>query len=314
MTEDAELPPVSVSVPQILAPRFSAEAQAALSALELDLLSFAERLGYIIHVQAELERATKGKVFTIYHEPIWRVLLDSRDMIVVDLDSWVESIHGAGGFLKSLSTADRSALRLEWPHASASPGEDWMEEEIARLNGASRAKAFERLFPGITGEPVDDDFEALGKRLVKLFRPLWRDRNQHRAHKYDKAIPKTAAMLSPAEVVTYLEHCQQFVADLRFLSSSSSFTSYGYKIKEKKARKARDVVDLILFGDIGWIAEFGFLKVHAEGLEYYWQKRDAYLEQLHAAHDAAGEPDRPFNNRALVFDGLGRPKGGEGGR
>lgn len=76
--------------------------------------------------------------------------------------------------------------------------------------------------------------------------------------------------------------------------------------QQPKNNEARDVVDLALLGDIAWIAEFGFLKVQAEGLAHYWQKRDAYLEQLHAAHDEASDPSGPFKDRALVFEGPGR--------
>jgi hypothetical protein len=60
-------------------------------------------------------------------------------------------------------------------------------------------------------------------------------------------------MLSPADVVTYHDACRQLLADLRCLSNNSQFGSYGYHVKaQDKDDEARDVVDLVLFGDIGW--------------------------------------------------------------
>lgn len=242
------------------------------------------------------------------------MLLGERDMVIVDLDSWIEALHGSRGFLKSMSPEDRRALRLEWERTGApATGDAFIEAHVAKTNRRWREEAFRRLFPNATSEPGEEDLRALGKRIYDDFEPLRLDRNQHRAHKYDKAMPKTAAMLSPVEVVKHHEACRQLLADLRCLSGNTQWDSHGYEIKPNERNdEARDVVDLVLFGDISWIAEFGFLKVHAEGLRHYWQKRDAYLEQLHAAHKAAGEPEKPFNNRALVFDAAGRPRQPEG--
>jgi hypothetical protein len=311
----SDAPAVQVYVPEAPESRFSEQTQKALSTLTYELLHFSNRLGYILNVQGALELAIRGKSFLVYHEPMWRMLLGERDMIIVDLDSWIEALHGSGGFLKSLSHEDRRALGLEWERTDTrGTGDAFLEAHVAGANRAWREEAFRRLFPKATSEPSEEDLRALGKRVYDDFEPVRRDRNQHRAHKYDKAMPKTAAMLSPVEVVKHHEACRQLLADLRCLSVNSQWISHGYHIKlDAKDDEARDLVDLILFGDIGWVHNYGFLKVHEPADDFYWKKREAFLERLHAAHDAAGDGAAPFNNRALVFDDRGSLKQATGG-
>ena len=59
---------------------------------------------------------------------------------------------------------------------------EWIEQHYDR----SHSEAFARLFPGISGEtPSESDVEALRSRLQKYYKPLDRDRNDNRAHRYE---------------------------------------------------------------------------------------------------------------------------------
>jgi hypothetical protein len=288
---------------------FSVDTYKRLVELEDQLLLLAWRQGHIVSTHAELVRVAREKPFFIYHEPLWRMLLSERDMIIVDLASWAKGFYSKGGFLHHLEDQDLQALSLHW---QPEPNED--ERDALAYNRKWRKAAFDRLFPDAANEtPNADDIRALVRAVRKRFEPLLVDRHRHRAHKFEHEKQATAAMLVPAEVTKYLTACQRVVADLRCLSSNSSFDSHGYDAKPKPDDDhAQDMIDLVLVGTINWIVEWGVVASASSQHRFYWQKRNAYYERLHAAHEAAGVPDHPFNDRsrpietALVQKGEGR--------
>ena len=279
-----------------LTDRFSQETHDRLWEHELQLLGFAHRLGYVLSIQQELVRVTKGKPFVIYHEPVWNMLLGEREMIIVDLASWAKGFYrvGEGGFLRKLQGDDLRALAWQWQ------GND-------DRNNAWRLAAFNRLFPnGVTSRdgrgPSQQDVDALCDRLAISFEVLRDDRNQHRAHKYEKAQPRTAPMLVPDQVSEHLKACQELLGDIRCLSSNSQFTSYRYKPEaHEDDAYAQDLVDLILCGPISWIVDMCPSEEDRDEQRYYRQRRAAYYERLHDAHGAAGDLQKPFNDRSLVM-------------
>jgi hypothetical protein len=302
-------PNIKVLAPTPFAARLSSSMYEELGRLEMDLLGFSQRFGHLMNVFAAFEVTTRGKPFLIYHEPMWTMLIDERDMLFIDLASWAKGMHAKGGFLRTVvDRGELGALALPWGQELQQAGnEEWLRAHFERTNAASRRKAYERLFPiAQTETPTPSDVTHLCAYLRCSFDPLRLDRNQHRAHKYEKEKPVTAARLAPCDALEHFNQCRQLIADLRFLASNSSFTSYGYDVKAKADdEEAQDVVDLILCGSLGWIANYGMLANSDPADTYFWQKRDRCYERLHAAHDAAGDPAAPFNNRALVVDRLG---------
>ena len=188
-------------------------------------------------------------------------------------------------------------------------GERTIRRHVEDVNRRAREEAFGRLFPfGTTRKdqanvPCDADVSGLCDRLEVQFKALHDDRNQHRAHRYERKQPKTAKMLELSDVTKRLQECQVLLADLRFLSSNSTFASYGYDPKAHVDDEyAQDIVDLVLLGDLRTIidAEYGPSKTPSAEPGFYHQRRIAHYERLHALHDAAGKPEEPFNNRALL--------------
>lgn len=225
------------------------------------VLAFSKRFSHLLNVFAAFEATTRGKSFLIYHEPMWTMLLDERDMLFIDLASWAKGMHATGGFLRTVEArGELGALALPWGtelHQAA--GDEWLRAHVERTNIESRRKAFDRIFPIAQTEiPTSSDVTHLCTYLRCSFDPLRLDRNQHRAHKYEKEKPVTAVRLSPFDALEHFNQCRQLVADLRFLASNSSFTSYRYDVKGKADDdEAQDVVDLILCGSLGWIANYG---------------------------------------------------------
>jgi hypothetical protein len=272
--------------------RFSAPISQLMRELFDDLWFFGRRMCHVLSVYAELDGVTRGKTFEVHHEPMWIMALSERDMIVVDLASWAKAFYSPGGFLAKLHGPDLQALSWRW--------EDEAQEESSFLRSYNvewRREKFDRLFPGASkAAPSRQDIENLVDRLAAEWRPLVQDRSDHRAHKYERRKQASAQMLFPHEVAGHLKACQLVVADLRALATNSSFDAYGFEPKAKKHdRHAQDVVDLILCGPINWIVEHDPSEGHPPEVKYYWQRREAYYERLHRAHEARGKPDEPFN-------------------
>jgi hypothetical protein len=301
-------PEVEVLAPTPFASRLSSIAYEELGRLETDLLGFSKRFGHLLNVFAAFEATTRGKPFLIYHEPMWTMLLDERDMLFIDLASWAKGMHAKGGFLRTVEArGELGAFALPGsPELHPAGDEEWLRAHAERKNSESRRRAFNRLFPSAQTEiPTSSDVRHLCTYLRCFFDPLRLDRNQHRAHKYEKEKPVTAARLAPSDALEHFNKCRQVIADLRFLASNSLFTSYGYDVKARADDdEAQDIVDLILCGSLGWIANYGMLAKANPADTYFWQKRARHYERVHAAHDAAGDPAAPFNNRALLFEPL----------
>jgi hypothetical protein len=155
------------------------------------LLTIKPRLTMCIAFDNELKVVTKRKPFAIRNERFWNMFLDHRDMLIIDLCSWAASIYSGEARLNELKERYRGELAQQrrWGTGDG----EWIERHYDR----SHRDAFARLFPGINGEiPLESDVEALRLRLQKYYKPLDRDRNDNRAHRYEnRNHPARAAML-----------------------------------------------------------------------------------------------------------------------
>ena len=217
---------------------------------ENELHFFTDRLRHVANVNTALERATRGKRFRIYGEPMWSMALSERDMVAIDLASWAKGFYSRGGFLRrAQASKDLRALSLEWKHPIA--------PEIASINAVCRRECFDRLFPcAVSGVPCPKDVDMLVTRLHDEFEPLLDDRHRTRAHKYESDHVATAKMLGLDEVADYLATCVRLLRDIRFLASNGDWHPPSMRI-DAEDKAAEDVVDLILCGTIGWIVQDG---------------------------------------------------------
>jgi hypothetical protein len=249
-----------------------------------------DRQHHVTSTYAELSRVTRGKPFTIHHPTMWTMALSERDMVIVGAASWIKGFYSDGGFLRLVQAGDLWGLALRW-----------QEQEP----DASRREAFRRLFPGATGRgiPNASDIDALVASLADQFRPLVQDRHTHRAHPFEKESKGTVKKLDPTEVAEYLIKIHGLLADLHSLSAANHFTSW-YPGAEVDA-DARDVVDLILCGPLGWIVDqVDGRSRRAEGAApRYVQRRESRYARLHDTHDAKGAPANPTFNGDAFSDG-----------
>jgi hypothetical protein len=288
---------------------FTPQVSEALAERENDLLGFSHRLSHGLSVHEDLVRVTRGRRFVVRHLPIWRMLLSERDMTFVDIASWAKAIYSPRGFLRRLHGRDLAVLARCWKYRQdgdfevegACDPEDrlFLQGHWQNENAKWRDAAFDRLFPDArSGAPNQQDIDGLVGRLSTQFEPLLADRHEHRAHRYENAAHGKATMLSPPDVAEHLRSCQQLLADLRSLSSNSGFSAPGYKPKaDPDDHEAQDVVDLVLRGTVNEVFEQDrSFNDGAASRTYYWQRRAAYYDALHEAHERRNATDDdPFN-------------------
>jgi len=271
--------------------RFSLERAAELAKLENELTLFVGRLQHLSSVDTDLRLVTRGKrFFPSWH--VWNGILSERDMIIIELSSWALRFYGAkyGGFLRTLqASTDLKALAPDWDGAT----DEW------------RSEVFARLFPHASGclYPKPEHVGSLCDRLSARFKALHNDRNSHRAHPYDQRNAVMAKHLALEDVVEHLRTCQEVVGDLRRLSANDSFEHPEVR-PDPDDSEAQSVVDLLVCRTISWIIEFGAGRMQAER-PFYWQRRADFYDRMHAAHDAAGAPDAPFNDARFQPDVAG---------
>jgi len=295
--------------------RFSPELRELLQRNEHQLEHFSKRIAHLLSVDQELIRVTRKKLFLLHQEAMWQMLLGETDMVIVDLASWALGFYekGGGGLLRSLRGEDLEALRLKWKYeatpvinADGRPHPD-IDAHFQKVNREWREKAFKRLFPeGTSGSrpnvPCQRDVDGLCDRLAVRFEALHQDRNQHRAHRYEKGA-KTAAMLGLEDVTKHLEACQDLLAEIRCLSSNSQFAAYRYRPEaHRDDHDAQDVVDIIVLGNLREIidAQYGPKTAQSPEPGYYHQRRNPHYDRLHRLDDESGEPEKPFNDWSLI--------------
>ena len=259
---------------------------AGFSELEDDLCPFAFRLGHLCSVDAELLRVTRGKLF-LPSLHIWDVLLSERDMLFIDLSSWSRGLYAkrCGGFLRKVQGGNElPALAREWRGERNS----WRDAAFVRLFRPDHKEPKPN-----DSQPKPDDVEALCARLHARFEPLHDDRDNYRAHRHERREAVTAKQLALGDLVDLLRTWQQVLGDLRCLSSNEAFAHLEVR-PDPESSEARSVVDLLLCCTLSWIIDFGPGRMQAERPRYE-QRRQDFFDRMHAAHEAAGEADAPFN-------------------
>ncbi len=278
---------VTNSFAQADSSRFSARTRAHLWELGGQYLALSERHRHVASVHAELVRVGRGKPFLVQNQPILWMALGERDKVVIDAASWLEGILKAGGLLSDyLRDDDLAALRRPWGDAVGSVDE-W------------RQAAFQRLFPSAAAAlrelPIPEDVVELAKLIRKAFDGLLRDRSRHRAHIYERTQNGAPKMLAPADVLHYIDRIHQVLADLHCLSAAN-YHPINDTTPDPRCLTARDVVDLLLLGNLAWIVDGPAGTGHAPELRRYRERREAHYDRLHAAHDEAGDPDKASND------------------
>jgi hypothetical protein len=227
--------------------------------LQKKLLGIKVRLHVLRAFVTDLEAVTKKKPFRIWDDLAWMMVLDSRDMLIVHLASFAMGLHKH--HLKNVVLPHLKKLKRD--HKPA-PGDE--DDPSVRTHAA----AFDRLFPSCTKKtPSKQDLTDLCKRICERADRVRRDRNENRAHVFERG--GNADMLPLEEVSELFEYLEEVLNDLRLLASDSTMATDSVLSMTDPRFTARVLVDHIVLRT----------DPYPERLD----QRAGDYERLHEAHD-----------------------------
>jgi hypothetical protein len=233
----------------------------------------------------ELDRVTHGRAFRIANGPIWLMLLDTRDVMVIHLASWAKGIYQPGGLIGQLRADHLKSFPKKRPPEERDGSDGWRNQRDREHEGS-----FARLFPTATGaHPDGPAFDGLKDAFATRMKPVVDDRHENRAHPYESKGAGTAKMLDVSELRALVDYGDQLLQDLRMVGNGFPL-SHSEMNSPTAGQVAPDLVDSLILGTSDRIR-----RVRKD------QNRDAYYDQLHAEHDALpAERDRFFNDRLFT--------------
>jgi hypothetical protein len=238
--------------------------------VEQDLMQVVRRLYALEAFVKELDRVTRGKPFRIWNDIIWMMLLDTRDMLVIHLASWMKGIYGKGGLLSQIKAHHvRELPRRRRPTARSE-----RDQHLAALQDGAHQAAFSRLFPKGSGNHASpSDLKDLTAQLKNDTAGIVSDRHWNRAHVFDPQRPGSAKMLDLTELRSVATVAERLLNDLRLVGCASTM---GHRDMNdaNSATAAEEFVDSILIGH-------QFRKEVVMG----GRDRDSFYEALHSMHD-----------------------------
>ncbi len=252
---------------------------------EWNLLALARRQFLIEAFTGDLDRITRGKLFRFRNQSVWLMLLDTRDMLVIQLASWATGVVDQGGLIDHLQQHHAADLpRMLPPQAPRRADEpDWVTDRTRARREREHAECFDRLFPKAGSYPAETDFDGLRQGIKSHIKPLKDDRNWNRAHPFEK-VRGTAKMMNVAELRGYIDYAERFMNDLRMLGWHGTF---GYREMNTPGAEsfAPDLVDAMLIGDPERL-----LKARGPST------REEFYDRLHTAHDVRPAKDDDYFN------------------
>jgi hypothetical protein len=242
---------------------------------EGNLLGLARRLFLMEAFTADLDRVTRLKPFRFRSEPIWLLMLDTRDMLVIHLASWARSIVDPDGLLVQLQRHRAGDLPRQLPpEAPRTANEpEWVTRSTRERREREHSESFDSLFPSAGACPKGSDFEGLRQTFRTHVKPVKDDRNWNRAHPFE-TVGGTTKMLNIAELRNHMDYAERFMNDIRMVGLHSTM-HYIEMNSPNAADVAPDLVDAMLIGDPDRLI----------GLRDKSSRDDLY-DRLHAEHEA----------------------------
>src|SRR5690606_36181161 len=134
-----------------------------LKEIEDDIIRIKTRLRYLTEIETELKTLAGSVGFRIKNDIVYQMVLDSYDMIVIDLASLCRGMLGRGGFFNQLNSHLKKLKRVNLKKITPPAGqihsletmtdserlalERVVAEESRRMIKDALDEAFDRLFP-----------------------------------------------------------------------------------------------------------------------------------------------------------------------
>lgn len=275
------------------------------------ILRIKTRLYFLITLEDELQVITRKKTFKIRNDISYRTIIDTWDMLVIDLASLGRGMLGSGGFFNQLK-ANLGEVKpakkkdIEAPTGSIQTLGDPMSGEeldqvklelddhfVEMIYKAQQEQLF-KLFPKLKDRPSKkinhQDVDDLKDRFDAIVRDIISDRDTNRAHKFENLNNKTIQPKLDFKILAKkFEEIEEMLNGLRNISTQSTF-SYSDMNYANKKETAKDLVNSVLWGtskmeDVFTGINRELCSPHIGRQLYGWMIRDRFVEQIHKEHD-----------------------------
>jgi hypothetical protein len=238
------------------------------------------RFSHLVTFATELGRLERGKPFDIANSATWTAMIDSRDMLVIHLASWVTGTVERGGFFGQLCAHAITDFRRAKPWSGVD-AYDKRQQKIAFAN------AWERTFPGVARSRFcSDDVVAFQDRFHGALSDIVQDRNEHRAHVFERK-QATSEMLDLYKLGSRMKFIERTFGDLFLIVTAKSLAA-APEFTNVSSVSVGELVDQVIFGSCANMQR-------ARGT----RSRDELFDELHRLHDAS-DGTKAFNAPAFV--------------
>jgi hypothetical protein len=275
------------------------------------ILRIKTRLYFLIALEDELQSITRRKTFKIKNDISYRTIVDTWDMLVIDLASLGRGMLGSGGFFNQFKAnlgevKPAKKKEIEAPKGSIQyVGNPVSEEDLDRVRleldkhfvetvyKAQQEQLF-KLFPKLKDRQPrkinHQDVDDLKDRFDAIVGDIVSDRDTNRAHKFENLNNKTIQPKLDFKILAKkFEEIEEMLNGLRNISTQSTFAYSDMNFANKK-ETAKDLVNSVLWGtnkmeDVFTGLNKELSSPHLGRQLYGWMIRDRFIEQIHVEHD-----------------------------
>lgn len=281
-----------------------------ISQYENNILQIKIRLYSLNAIEKQLKLISKGKIYRIKNDILYRCIFDIWDMLVIDLASISKGMLGKKGFFNQIKAnlGDIKFFKeenIEVPTPSIqsinfSISEEIREhilietrrEHIKTVRKEQKEELF-WLFPELKNRQPQKinhkDIDDLGKRFDNLTEHIISNRNEH-AHRFENSEDKKVLQRLDFSLLNEkFELIERILNGLRGILNHSSFGYVDISLANTE-EVAKDFAFSIIFGTTKIVDELSGInkKINSPNSEKYicgWRIRDQFIEQIHKKHD-----------------------------
>ena len=271
------------------------------------ILNIKSRLYFLIDIEEELRAVTKNKAFKIKNDISYRTIMDTWDMLVIDLSSLGKGMYEKAGFFNQLKSnldqlntaaknnAKKSVGGILRSNNSMSKEEIEMSSYISEMIQKAQQEKLSMLFPKLRDRNPRkinvQDIDDLKAKFKNIVQDVISDRDNNRAHRYQTLnnnmpiIPR----LDFENLRKKFDAIEEILNGLRSISNQSTF-EYSYMNLVNSREIANDFVHSVLWGtskmqDISTGLNKELSSPHIGRLLYGWMVRNRFVEKIHQKHD-----------------------------
>lgn len=239
-----------------------------------DVIRIKNRLFFLRSFEAELTRCCPENYFEIKDDQAYSLVVDSLEMTIIDLCSLIEGMRMKNGFFDLIKKNFISEINCV------------IQDNLKDMEYSPLVRRrFEDLFGDDSYFVNKKGVEAISLELKTLSQSLVDDRNEYRAHKYEKKKIRVSVVevMNLDSLSTHFSRVENLLNDFFGIYHKGSCYSFGNEVVWRSSSESvKDLVDCILHGGTLYSLEmFGLVDCNGKcvSTDYYWKERENFYKK-----------------------------------